>query len=369
MKIRPSGIPYLHVHALLLVFFTGCQSPNFYHAESLPRSLQLARQFSAQEVDLGSFAHVTGTSETIGPGDILELSISASLNQEDQVNIPVRIGNDGTAKIPDIGTIALGGVEPQAAEALIRMEAINRGQFRNPTVTVSFAHKKKNVVRVLGAVKVEGTYELSPGSSDIVSAIAAAGGLADNAGQKVDVRNPADSQAERASRRAVAGGAGRSDSPFSTVSDPVEISGGMTTYSVNLASARTASTHDYQVLDGGVVMVEKRDPTPITVSGLVKRSDTYPFPVGKDLTVLGAIAMAGGESSLVADKVFVIRPLANSKEPALIQVSLRKAKRNGKSNILLGPGDTVLVESTPSTMLWDAVQLIRIGVNGTAGIF
>ena len=352
------------VHALLLVIFTGCQSSNFYHAESLPRSLQLARQFSAQEVDLGSFAHVTGTSDTIGPGDILELSIAASLNQDDQVTIPVRISNDGKATIPDIGVIELGGVEPQAAEALIRMQAINRGLYRNPAVTVAFAHQKKNVVRVLGAVEEPGTYELSPGSSDIVSAIAAAGGLSKEAGQNVDVRNPVDAT-QRTPRPAVAG---RSDDPFSTVSDPVEVSGGMTSYSVTLASAST-TTADYHVRDGGVVMVEKRDPTPITVSGLVKRPDTYPFPVGKDLTVLGAVAMAGGESSQVADKVFVIRPLSNSKEPALIQVSLRKAKRNGKSNILLGPGDTVLIEPTASTMLWDAVQLIRVGVNGTAGIF
>lgn len=364
MKICPSGIPHLFAYALLLVMLTGCQSSNFYHAESLPRSLQLARQFSAQEVNLGDFAHVTGTSDTIGPGDILELSISASLNQADQVTIPVRISNDGRATIPDIGPIALSGVEPQAAEALIRMEAINRGLYRNPTVTVSFAHKKKNVVRVLGAVKDSGTYELAPGSSDIVSAIAAAGGLSEDAGQKVDVRNPVD-PANRTKRRAVAG---RSEAPFETVSDSVEIVGGMTSYSVNLASAST-STADYHVRDGGVVMVERRDPAPINVSGLVKRPDTYPFPVGKDLTVLGAIAMAGGESSQVADKVFVIRPLSNNKEPALIQVSLRKAKRNGKSNILLGPGDTVIVEQTTSTVLWDALQLIRIGVNGTAGIF
>jgi polysaccharide export outer membrane protein len=65
----------------------------------------------------------------------------------------------------------------------------------------------------------------------------------------------------------------------------------------------------------------------------------------------------------------VIRPLANSSEPAVIQISLRKAKRSGKSNVRLGPGDIVSVEQTPATVLLEALQLIRVGVNGTAGLF
>ena len=61
--------------------------------------------------------------------------------------------------------------------------------------------------------------------------------------------------------------------------------------------------------------------------------------------------------------------MVNGGEPAVIVVSLRKAKRSGKSNILLGPGDIVSVEQTPSTVLLEMLQLIRIGVNGTAGLF
>jgi len=349
---------------LALTLFSGCQASNFYNAETMPRSLMLARQSNPQEVDLSRIASVTGSSDRIGPGDILELAISASLNEDDQVTLPVRIGNDGTATIPDIGTIALAGYEPQAAEALIRGEAIERGLYHNPTVTVSFAHKKTNQVRVLGAVEVPGTYELTPGSSDIVSAIAAAGGLAEDAGENVKVKNPAPLNSEP--RRSIAGD---TQSPFSTASDEVEVSGGMTAYSVNLASASVSSTNSYLLQDGGVLMVEKRDPAPVNVQGLVNRPDTYPFPVGKDLTLLGAISMAGGLKNQLADKIYVIRPLANSNEPAVIKVSLRKAKRSGKSNIRLGPGDVVSVEQTPSTVLLEALQLIRVGVNGTAGLF
>ena len=116
-------------------------------------------------------------------------------------------------------------------------------------------------------------------------------------------------------------------------------------------------------------MVEKRDPAPIHVGGLMNKADTYDFPIGKPLTVVKAIQMAGGPSHQLADKVYVIRPLAQDGKKALIQVSLRRAKRSPQEDIILGPGDTVLVEHTVGTVLMEAMQLIRFGISGTTAIF
>ncbi|MCA9083071.1 MAG: polysaccharide biosynthesis/export family protein [Planctomycetaceae bacterium] len=346
------------VFAVLLVTI-GCQSGNFYYADSMPHSLRLTSQSNPQEADLSRLASASGGSETIGPGDVLEVSISASLSKDDQVTIPVRVSDDGTASVPDIGSVVLSGVEPHAAESLIRMEAIRKGLYRNPTVTVSVAHKKMNRVRVLGAVKEAGTYELTPNASDVVSAIAAAGGLSEDAGENVEIRNPLGLGSRP-------GGSGQT--PYSTVSSSGEESS-MSSYRINLISAAKSGTNSYVVQDGGVVMVEKRDPATIKVLGLVHKPDEYPFPVGKDITVLGAIALAGGTNNQLADRVYVIRPLSNSSDPAVIQVSIRKAKKSGKSNILLGPGDIVSVEQTPGTVLMQAMELIRFGVSGTAPLF
>ncbi|MEQ9411602.1 MAG: polysaccharide biosynthesis/export family protein [Fuerstiella sp.] len=352
------------VLAFAVFCLSGCQTGNFYYAQSMPSSLRLVAQTNPQEVDLSRLASASGGSDTIGPGDILEVAISASLSKDDQVTIPVRIQDDGSAFVPDIGRVDLAGVEPQAAESLIRMEAMNRGLYRNPTVTVSFAHKKVNHVRVLGAVKEPGLYELPPNASDIVTAIAKAQGLAENAGEKVEVRNPV-----RPGQRSPRAVAGDPDSPYSAVSDSSADPSGMRAYTVSLTSASTATGNRYFVEDGGVVMVEKRDPAPIQVGGLVNKADTYDFPIGKTLTVLGAVQMAGGISNQLADKVYVIRPLAQEGQKARIQVSLRKAKRNPKEDIVLGPGDMVLVEQTPGTVLMEAMQLIRFGISGSTVLF
>lgn len=96
--------------------------------------------------------------------------------------------------------------------------------------------------------------------------------------------------------------------------------------------------------DGGVIIVERRDPQFVTITGLVHKADQYQFPFGRNFTVLEGIAMAGGVSNQQADKVHVIRPLANSLNSTLIQLSIREAGKTGNSNITLGPGDVVSVE-------------------------
>lgn len=354
--------------AVFMVILAGCQTTNHFKAENLPTRLRAPKQVNAQELDLSAFATASSNSDEIVPGDILEVAISASLNQDDQTVIPVSIQDDGTAMLPEIGIVKLAGYEPQAAEAMIRHQAVTKQLYRNPTITVSIKQKKVNKVRVLGGVISPGSYELPPGSSDIVAAIAAAGGLSESAGENVDVRNPRTISAQR--RSTVVDNS--SLKPYSVVSNSKEVPVQQASFRVNLASASVAETNSYYVDNGGVVMVEKRNPAAINVQGLVKKPDIYDFPIGKDVTVLSAISMAGGTSNPLANKIFIVRQTDNSNsEPAVIEVSLRKARRSGRkiSNPRLQPGDTVFVEQTPQTVIFEALQLIRIGVNGTAGIF
>lgn len=358
--------------SLMMVVMTvsGCNGPNHFYAENsffgerLPDGLRLARQANTQEVDLSRLASGTGGSETIGVGDVLEIQVAAGLNEDDQSKMAARVQNDGSISLPEIGTVSVAGIEPQGAEALIRAEAIRKELYRNPTVTVSIAHQKMNKVRVIGAVKEPGVYDLPPNASDVVSALAAAGGLAEDAGQKVEVRNPA--LRGRQPRPSVA------DGSDGTPVDTVSASSGadsMNSYTIDLISAAKAGDGQYSVQDGGVVMVEKRDPAPIFVQGLVKIPNRYEYPIGQDLHLLDAISLAGGTSNQLADKIFVIRQVAGSKNPAVIQVSYRDAKRSADSNLRLGPGDVVSVEQTPATVLMDVVNIVRFGVTGSTQLF
>jgi protein involved in polysaccharide export with SLBB domain len=86
--------------------------------------------------------------------------------------------------------------------------------------------------------------------------------------------------------------------------------------------------------------------------------------------VLDAIAMAGGVSSPVADKVYVIRHIDGELEPAVIQVSIAKAKRSGDENMLLTTGDLVSVESTIATQSLDTLStFFRVGLSMGGSMF
>lgn len=352
------------------VLLSGCHGSNHYYAtntafgQRMPDSLRLAARANPQTVDLSRLASGTGGSETIGVGDVLEVQIAAGLSEDDQSTMAARVANDGTIALPMIGVLNIAGVEPQGAESLIRAEAIRKQLYHNPTVTVTVTHQKMNKVRVLGAVKAPGLYELPPNASDVVSAIAAAQGLEKDAGQKVEVRNPYRSTFTE--RPAVAG---ITDPAISTVSSSAASDSGMNAYTIDLISAAKAGDGQYIVQDGGVVMVEKRDPAPIYVGGLVRAAGRYDYPIGQDLHLLDAIQLAGGMSNQLANKIYVVRPLAGGGDPAVIEISYRHAKKSADSNIRLGPGDVVSVEQTPGTVFMEALNLIRFGISGNTALF
>jgi polysaccharide export outer membrane protein len=148
--------------------------------------------------------------------------------------------------------------------------------------------------------------------------------------------------------------------------------GAMESIKVDLVSATKSGTGNYQILDGGVVSIEKRDPEPLHVLGLVHKPGRYDFPIGKDLRVTEAIALAGGTSMTVADKIFVVRRVPKSSETAVIQISYRQTKRDSSANLRLEPGDVVSVESTPATALYEAFNFMRFNIGAAlplTGVF
>jgi polysaccharide export outer membrane protein len=131
---------------------------------------------------------------------------------------------------------------------------------------------------------------------------------------------------------------------------------------IDLAQVPEKNIPNYSLGDRDVVMVLPHEKQIIHVTGLVHQPNQFELPHHQDVTVLDAIAMAGGISSPVADKVFVIRRLPNMPKPAVIQVSIADAKRDGNENLRLASGDLVSVERTMSTVMVDTVMTVfRVG--------
>ena len=137
-----------------------------------------------------------------------------------------------------------------------------------------------------------------------------------------------------------------------------------------IAATHAPATSSFPLRDGAVVMVRPQTPRYVHVLGLVNRPDQFEIPPSKNLRVLDAIALAGGRSVTIANRVFVIRQSPYGQSPKLIEVSMMKAKSDPAENLLLADGDVVSVEETFTTLVLGMFQqFIRVGVNGTAAIF
>ena len=348
---------------LLPLVTTGCalldsKGPHFT-ADTMPGDLAAPSYDNPRTVQWTNIAMPSVGSQTIAAGDVLEVSVASGLTTESTVTWPVRVNaRTGAATMPGIGSLPLTGLTLEGAEAAVTAACVNRGLFWSPNVTVTMRQKFKNRVMVLGGVKEPGVYDLPRDRSSLLAAVYAAGGLSSDAGSNIEIKSTTKNGDAGEPGTTGIKTAGYSVSANTDHSDQV--------LRINLVEATQTGSAGYYVPDGATVMIEKRDPEPIHVMGLVKKPNRYDFPYDREVHVLDAVAMAGGLSSTVADKVYIIRPIPEGNgQTAVIEISLSEAKRDASRNIRLGPQDLVSVEHTPATVLLEVVKIVRFGLGAS----
>jgi polysaccharide export outer membrane protein len=352
----------------------GC-AQRVVRASRMPARYQAAEIGNARTADLGHLSMATAPSDMLEPQDVIDVTIASGLEPAGQVApTPVRLDDEGMAKIALIGSVQLAGLEPFAAEEAIAKAAVTRGLYKAPQVTVTMRKKAVNRVTVIGAVEKQGIQELPRGQSTLLGALVAAGSLNKSAGTIIEVRRhpsafPGTSQAADSSRAAEQGVVlASAAAPVPPV--PSAIGEPDTIMRIDLAKLDPETGRDLQLRDGDIVRVETRDPVPVNVIGLVRKPGQYEMPVNKPLRLLDAIALAGERSNPWADKIIVTRHVRGEREPVVIRTSLAAAKRDDASNIRLAPGDVVSVEETPqTTMNYIITNIFRFGFAASVPMF
>jgi polysaccharide export outer membrane protein len=316
---------------------------------------------------LKRLAHPTPDSKLIEAGDLLEVTIDSGYGEQPVRTTPVWVKDDGAAIIPEIGGVLVGGLTPQQAGLMIAARSVERGIHvpPYPFVTVQRKRQKTNQVLVIGGgVEEPGMKSLPQHASHLLGAIVASGGLTDTASSEIEiVRNSGSDPLLAPYAPRLAGGVPGEVTGYGETAPPrVTL--------VNLTQTTPRQRSEYELRDGDTVVVNERKPGTIHVTGLVKSAGEFELPPDRDVYLLRALAMAGGRTSQLADRVTVIRQLPEQDEPARIELSMWKAKRSGTDNILLAPGDVVSVEETPVTFALDMAQrFIRFGLSGSVPLF
>jgi len=354
------GVCGLAVALAAAWFAAGC-SERVFRASGLPAELAARLPEPIDAMDLSGLADRALQTDVVCPGDVLEVTMVTDYSKLTTSATPARVAADGTVEVPLVGRVQVVGMELEQAEQAIGAEARARGIFRNPCITVTMKQPRTNKITVVGAVAEPGVQELPRMSSTLLAALVAAGGLSREAGPDVEIR-----RTKPGSGRL--GPAGSAEGALLSHEQLVD-GAAPTVLRVNLATAARDHAAPYLLEDGDVVHVLKRNIAPVSVIGLVQKPGEFQYPANRPLYFLDAVALAGGVSCPVADKVLIIRRPAGQKDPVNIEVSLRKAK-SGEENVPLQPGDTVSVERTVATVVVDTLYgFVRIGFSPTFPAF
>lgn len=330
------GKIYLICAALVMC---GCYSTSKYKAGNLPQHLAASPSVSANKIDLSALAGSVQASDRLVPGDSLIVSIASGLEGEKTPEWNLRIGDGGRLNVPLVGPVPIAGLRLTDAERTITSEAIRRGVYVTPNVTLKIEKRSSNQVTVLGAVKKPRTYELPMGSSDLMTALSMAEGFSEEADTVVQVRHPPGTGARLA---AIA-----QTRPVSYPGQPLPPAI-PDEFEMDLTRLDEIPAENRQLVDGSVVMVRKKPARFVNVMGLVRKPDSIQIPEDRELRLLDAISMAGGRTESLADKVTIIREMKDGSQ-AVIRASIRDAKKGGAPNMLLKSNDLVSVDETPTT--------------------
>ncbi|MBI2213554.1 MAG: polysaccharide biosynthesis/export family protein [Acidobacteria bacterium] len=244
----------------------------------------------------------------IGPKDLVEIKVY----EAPELNGERRVADNGSISMPLLGEVSISGLT--AVEARDRISALLTSKYvQRANVSVIVKDFSNKPITVIGAVAKPGTLNVS-GRFTLLQAISAAGGLTASAGRKIYVLRSSDN--------------GLSDTLEVRTSDLFESANPM--WNVPIAPS-------------DVINVPAQSAVKIFCLGEVKSPGQLTFDSGDRITLLAAIAKAGGMSERASSNVTIKRIGADGKETQ-IKVKYRAILDGKKPDVELRPDDVIVVD-------------------------
>jgi polysaccharide export outer membrane protein len=243
----------------------------------------------------------------IGPNDLLEIRVF----ELTELNQTVRVSEDGSITFSLLGRIEVAGFTAHGLEQ--KLASILTEKYVPGGAHVSVFIREYQKISIIGAVGQPGMFELI-GPTTLLQAIAQAGGLTAQATNEIYVyRHEAD---------------GRQTIIFIDLDD--------------LNSDNRDLNIDLRPKD--VVLIPIDQTLNVFVYGEVRNPGAIPFLRSKRITLLQAIAQAGGTTEWAKEsKVVVKRKDKATGKEMKINVNLKKIIEGKVADIVLEEGDVVIV--------------------------
>ena len=232
-----------------------------------------------------------------GPQDVLNIVVFG----EEDLTKTVALDADGTFDYPYVGRVKAGGLTARAIGEEIARKLKNF--YVNPQVSVEVAKFRSQYIFVFGQVHAPGQYPLS-GNMSILQALAAAGSPTAAAASYAVISRPGGSEPRL----------------------PTKEPGGGTSLRITFRELQSGQLPGgFGLRDGDTVTIPKAET--IFVTGQVKIPG--PYVIEGDLTVMQAVAMAGGATDKGAPNRVRIFRTVDGKQQEVKGVKLSDLVRAG----------------------------------------
>ncbi len=251
----------------------------------------------------------------IGPGDLLDIKVF----ELEQLNQTVRVAEDGSMTLPLLGRVEVEGLTQQGVTN--KLTQLLQAKFvKNPQVTIFIKEYKSKQVAVIGAVGKPGNYELV-GRKTLLQMISEAGGLTDTAADQIFVLRDA-------------GGGGVSGAGAGTQTIAIDLKDLM----LNANPALNIPIEPNDVIN---IPVDKE--IRVFVFGRVTQPGALKFKISENVTLLKAIAQAGGFAEGAKQSGVVITRKDKAGKESKIRVNVKDVISGKKKDLVLIEGDVVFV--------------------------
>jgi len=239
----------------------------------------------------------------IGIGDLLQITMFGTQD----FNSDFRVSPSGDISLPPLGMVHVAGLSTSEAERSIEDQLREGGFYREPRISVFQKEYATQGVSILGEVKNPGVYPLLA-DRHLLDLLSQAGGLTPNASKTISVTH-----------------VGASTPSVVTLSKDPEL----------------AATSNPAILPGDTVVVATAGV--VYVIGDVNKPGG--FVINDNLTVLQALALAGGNTPMAAlDKAQVVRQVKGTRES--VPISLKRILNGRDKDIRLQPEDILFIPSS-----------------------
>jgi len=246
----------------------------------------------------------------IGPRDLLEIKVF-ELPEFDHT---VRVSEDGSITLPLLGNVQIGGLTKDKAEE--KLSGLLEKYVKKAQVSIFIKEYQSSRVAIIGAVEKPGMYELV-GRQTLLQMISQAGGFKDTAANEIYVL--------------------REGQDGTTASISIDLEELLINGNQNL---------NIPVQPNDVINVPVDKLINIYVFGEVKQPGALQVKMSKKITLLQAIAQAGGLSENATKRGVTIKRRDKSGKEINITVNLNDIIKSKKKDIPLQEGDVVIVKQS-----------------------